>query len=95
MSEKEIRIDLIGGNCPVQAEGLIDGAPFYFRARGSRWSLSVGGANVIGDPEFYHEEAYGDGPYDAGWMGQEEARAFIEKGAGLYRASLAGPGPAP
>ena len=27
MNEKEIRIDLIGGNCPVQAEGLIDGAP--------------------------------------------------------------------
>ena len=93
MSEKEIRIDMIGGNCPVQAEGLIDGAPFYFRARGARWSLSVGGADVVGSPDWYHEEPYGDGPFDAGWMEETEARAFIEKGADLYRASLAGPAP--
>lgn len=95
MSEKEIRIDMIGGNCPVQAEGLIDGAPFYFRARGSHWSLSVGGADVVGSPDWYHEEPYGDGPFDAGWMEEAEARAFIEKGAELYRASLEEPRPGP
>jgi hypothetical protein len=88
-----IRIKDIGGFCPVQAEGTIDGAPFYFRARGSRWSLSVGGADVIGAPEFHHEEPYGDGPFAAGWMEEEEARAFIEKAAGLYRASLSGSAP--
>lgn len=29
------------GNCPVQAEGTIDGFPFYFRARGGSWKLSI------------------------------------------------------
>lgn len=38
-----IIIDSFGGNCPVQAEGTIDGKPFYFRARGSSWSMSIGG----------------------------------------------------
>jgi hypothetical protein len=31
-----------GGNCPVQAEGnLPDGSWYYFRSRGTRWSLEV------------------------------------------------------
>jgi hypothetical protein len=29
------------GKCPVQAEGKIDGFPFYFRSRGGHWSLSI------------------------------------------------------
>ena len=41
-----IIIDSFGGNCPVQAEGTIDGKPFYFRARGSSWSMSIGGDDV-------------------------------------------------
>lgn len=86
-----IVIDEIGGNCPVQAEGTIDGTPFYFRARGARWTLSVGGRDVILEPDWFHEEPYGDGPFDAGWMSLEEARGFIAAGAGLYRASLETP----
>ena len=27
-----LAIDWIGGNCPVQAEGTIDGKRFYFRS---------------------------------------------------------------
>lgn len=87
-------IDTIGGNCPVQAEGTIDGQEFYFRARGMRWSLSVGGRDVVGAPDWYYEEPYGEEEFAAGWMTEDEARAFIDKASGLYRQSLVVPGPA-
>lgn len=81
-------ITSIGGNCPVQAEGTIDGMPFYFRARGEHWSFSVAdtpdGPPVEGKG-FYYEEDYGDEPYAAGWMPESEAYVFIEKAAKLYR----------
>ncbi|MEM1235222.1 MAG: hypothetical protein AAGH70_13960 [Pseudomonadota bacterium] len=64
-----IDIECLGGNCPVQAERLIDGEPFYFRARGESWLLSVGrdfeafseataihGQDVVGAPRWFHEE---------------------------------------
>lgn len=74
----------LGGNCPVQAEGTIDGVPFYFRARGERWQLFVGGDDLLGDPHWYHEEPWGDEAFSAGWMTEDEARALIQKGAQLY-----------
>ena len=80
MTEPEITTTLIGGNCPVQAEGTINGHEFYFRARGDSWSLSVGGPDVVGHPVWYYEQPYGEWP-DAGWMSVDEARAFILKGA--------------
>lgn len=83
-------IDWLGGNCPVQAEGTIDGQKFYFRARGSKWSFSVGG-ELIWSPDWRYEEPYGDGPYAAGWMSEEAARAFIDKAVGIYRARDVGP----
>lgn len=76
-----IQITKLGGNCPVQAEGIINGKPFYFRARGDCWSIGIGGDDPVMEPEWSYEEEYGDGPYDAGWMTKEEARAFIEKAA--------------
>lgn len=75
----------LGGNCPVQADGEIDGEPFYFHARGSRWSLEIG----HGDSVWEHTEQYSDVQYAAGWMTLEEARAFIAKGAELWRAQFA------
>lgn len=96
-----IQIDMLGGNCPVQAKGLIDGEPFYFRARWEGWSLSIGsdhednsnftgvhGRDVVGNPRWYHEEEWGDGPYDAGWMPEDEARRMILKGTLLFRAAI-------
>lgn len=94
--EMVVEIEMIGGNCPVQAVGLIDGQPFYFRARGDGWSLSVGsdfedqssigvhGLDVVGNPKWIHNEDWGDGPYDAGWMPVEIAKEMIEKGAALF-----------
>lgn len=31
----------MGGVCPTQAEGEMDGNPFYFRARHGVWNLTV------------------------------------------------------
>jgi hypothetical protein len=81
-----IEIEWIGGNCPVQAEGTVDGKEFYFRARGEAWSMQIGGQDVVGNPEWSYGEDYGDEPFAAGWMSEEEARAFIDKAIGLYRA---------
>ena len=86
-----------GGNCPVQAEGFIDGLPFYFRSRGSGWSLSIA-KNTDIDPLdykecFYHQELYKgknyrieDGKndryiYSAGWAEPDECKEFIERTA--------------
>lgn len=87
--EARIEIDWIGGNCPVQAEGRIDGRGFYFRARGESWSLELA---EEGEPVDYegsawsHEEEWGDGPYAAGWMPEKTAREMIAKAAQLWRA---------
>lgn len=50
------------GQCPVQAEGKINGLPFYFRSRGGHWSLSIA-KELDGDPLDYkncyvHRELY-------------------------------------
>lgn len=89
-----IILDYIGGNCPVQAEGTINGRWFYFRARGARWSLEIhptAANNFLNwphdDKEWRYEEPWGDGPYAAGWMPVEAAREMIFKAAQLYVAA--------
>lgn len=73
----EIKLHSIGGNCPVQAEGTIDGYEFYFRARGEKWSMAIGGADIIAAPDWYYEEPYGDMPFAAGWMTEVEALRYV------------------
>ena len=85
------------GKCPVQAEGKVDGLPFYFRGRGGHWSISIAN-KPDGDPLDYkncryHREEYkgvnafrddeiNDGHrFAAGWAEQDECRAFIERAA--------------
>jgi len=75
----------IGGMCPVQGEGTVDGKEFYFRSRGSSWSMSIGGSNVVAKPEWHYSEEYGAWP-DAGYISEDEARSFVLKAVGLYRA---------
>ncbi len=84
----EIVIDDLGGNCPVQAKGTIGGLPFYFRARGSGWSMSVASkkdGDVFDDDSWGYYEDYGDGPYDAGWMENEEAEKFVYESLKRYQ----------
>jgi len=82
----KLSIDQLGGNCPVQAEGEIDGHSFYFRARGARWSMEVGGDIDAGKPLWTYSETYGVWP-DAGWMPEADAHGFITKAADLFRGS--------
>lgn len=76
----------IGGNCPVQGEGTVDGQHFYFRARGDSWQFHVAAteADIFGNPTFYTEGEYGDG-FDAGWMPKHEAIGLIVKCIEEYR----------
>lgn len=84
MADLSINIDYIGGNCPVQAEGHIGGKPFYFRARGERWTIGIGGNDCVTKPEWFYEEPYGEKPYEAGWMPQHVALAMIAKALSEY-----------
>ena len=86
MTRDGLVIDRLGGHCPVQAKGTVDGKPFYFRARDEHWSMRIGGTDVVGAPEWMYEEEYDEGPSMAGWMTEDEARAFIDKAVRLYRA---------
>ena len=45
-TKKEIVIESLGGLCPVQANGTIDGEPFYFRARHEHWRVEIGPGNT-------------------------------------------------
>lgn len=85
----QIDIEWLGGNCPVQAEGTVDGKEFYFRARGQRWSMSIGGEDVVGAPDWYLEAEYPGGPFAAGWMSEEEALALIHKAIDAWIAEIA------
>ena len=70
-------ITWLDGYAPVQAEGFThDGRAFYFRARGNRWSFTVGSYDETIDP-WSREEAYGDEPYVASWMEHDVARSLI------------------
>lgn len=87
----DIDIRQMGGQCPVQAEGTVDGHPFYFRARGEAWSLSIAGpsGDVFGDDAWYYDEDYPGGEYAAGWMTYPEAEGFLRKAAEKYHAEKA------
>lgn len=78
----------LGGNCPVQAEGTINEKPFYYRARGDRWSLGIG-AEPIGAPEWTHVEICG-AALEAGWMEEDEATEHLERALALYAAGRPG-----
>lgn len=87
-SPPEISIELIGGQCPVQAEGKINGHAFFFRARGTRWSMEIAPSPSVSalDPQAWRwEETFATWP-DAGYISQEEALAKIEHAARIWQA---------
>lgn len=84
----QVDFEYFGGNCPVQGEGTINGVPFYFRARGQRWAMSIGEDPIgisCGQQEGWHRsEAWGEDEYAAGWMPRETARDIIFRCADDY-----------
>ena len=82
------------GKCPVQAEGTINGYPFYFRSRHARWSIRIA-LTKDGDPfdndALFIEEDYPtkeDQPeyrrVSAGYASKEECIEFIKRHAETF-----------
>ncbi len=69
------------GSHPVQSTGLIDGKDFYFRESYGFWSLSVGGADVVDQPDWYYEEEHD--AHDE--LSEDAVYRLITKGAALLR----------
>ena len=79
--EYGVWIRSVGGSCPCQADGTMDGNPFYFRARHGEWSFCVTKPGV--DPVDPDEkdtlfEAQGKDEYN-GYMPVEVAVSIIFK----------------
>lgn len=87
------------GKCPVQAEGRLNGLPFYFRSRGGSWALHVASTpegDALDDDAWFHREEYkgrhahrddeiNDGRrYAAGWADEDECMDFIQRAALLH-----------
>jgi len=75
------------GLCPVQAEGTINGHPFYFRSRHENWAVRVADAkdgDPISGPNWIHEEDYPGNEYSAGYASEKECIEFINKCAQLW-----------
>jgi len=85
-----VTILCLGGNCPVQAEGTVDGQPFYFRSRGDSWQFHVGPEeDWFTGKEWWVDHEFGEWP-SAGWITDEEAKALIAQGVAEYRKHLQG-----
>ncbi|HEX8210452.1 MAG TPA: hypothetical protein VF584_09785 [Longimicrobium sp.] len=76
---------------PVQAEGTVDGSPFYFRARHDTWEFAVSedpavDAATIQSEEhgFYRTAVYPGGPRASSYLPLAEAEALIRRCASEY-----------
>ena len=90
----------LGGIVPVQAEGFVDGNPFYFRARGEHWTMTIaqpgtdpvdwtasdgaGGWHRADHILYHHDEDYGEWP-EAGYMELNVAEGFITRCIAEFR----------
>ena len=79
---------LPSGYCPVQAEGFIDGYPFYFRSRWERMRFKVAASGRAAGWEnvaWSYAEQYRDGePCAAGGASMEECFEFINRAAARW-----------
>ena len=87
-----MQIDFFGGETPVQSWGTVLGKSFYFRARWKYWRFEVGEyeyLHALSDADiekldFYIEEEYGSGPYDAGYMPFADSKEIITRSICTY-----------
>ena len=79
----KIVIENIGGWCPVQADGTVDGVPFYFHSRGEGWSMAIGddpvGVTIGNKPGWVQNELWGTEPFAAGYMPLDIATKIIQR----------------
>ncbi len=84
----------IDGQCPVQGCGVVDGYPWYFRARGEAWSMEISDDQEVdceclplvgfGTGGWIIEEYWGN-EFEAGYMESDIALELIKKVIGLFR----------
>lgn len=79
-----LEMEVTCGACPLQIEGTIDGETFYFRARGERWSMGIGG-DVVMSPVWSMSGPWGHTKFEAGWMPEHIGQAIVEKCCELWR----------
>lgn len=99
----QIEIQETGGLAPLEVLGTIEGKPFYFRARGNSWNLTL--SEVDSDPikvkldvdnidklVLYCWDYYGEPSdiYGAGYMPRETAHSLIQTVAERYCQGLRG-----
>ena len=63
------------GMMPNQAEGMLNGKPFYFRARHGSWTLHLTDAAI---PSEDGELVASGDAHNAGWWTEDQARSFLE-----------------
>ena len=83
---------------PVQAEGTLDGHPFYFRARGDQWTFSLAeepgcdpvcidsAESAVGRGYFLAAQYGAPRSFAASYMPLPEARDLISECVRRYRA---------
>lgn len=72
-----IVFDSLGGMCPVQGTGIIDGEQFYFRYRHDNAQLYVGGESPLENPRLYAEIRNVTGETDRGDLSEDEAVQLV------------------
>lgn len=73
----------IQGWCPRQAWWMIDGKYYYFRARGSQWSLEISKIEFGGNIWSYCEKDYAEWP-ECGSLANWECLKLINKALKIY-----------
>lgn len=75
-----------GGACPVQAEGTVGNIWYYFRSRGTGWSLDIAESEKdwVENRGFWRYAEAGFKWPDAGWISKREAVKFATKALKKY-----------
>jgi hypothetical protein len=81
----ELNIETLGGACPCQGYGTLDGERFYFRYRHDDAQLEVGPPDEHDDdmptrpPRLYAEINDVTGDFERGWLDDEDAIKLIHR----------------
>ena len=74
----------MGGYCPIEIEGTIDGVPFVLRDENETLALTVGSAPAWRCVEPLSEDRHGG--HSRGFVHNDEAAAFLARAVGRFRA---------
>jgi hypothetical protein len=80
---------------PVQAEGMVSGRAFYFRARGQKWELTIaeqpgvdpadlGPEDVAAGTAWYRSGVVPGGRFASSYLPLDQARSLIDECARAY-----------